>query len=336
MIRVPRDDPRKSIPAPAGYVRFLLKRFGTTEALRAALIRGTDIDETRLQQSGAEVTLYTFVTLSQNLTREIGEAWPLDAMAAWSNAMQGALEVAVRSAPTVGDGMDVVRRFGHVRAPFLGIELQRDRKSLHLLCRNTVEIEPAAWRSLSLTVMLGVTGMLAPLMEGRASEMEVRFPWPQPTYVSRLREALAAQVAFGGKELSLSVPLGLCAEPLPFADVRLHASAIAELESTSGRIHASNRLLLKLQDLLSRKRRGRLNEEEAALELGLSRRTLVRRLSESGTSFRQMLDAELKARARSMLDEGTLSRTEMADALGFDDPTSFSRACRRWFGQDGT
>jgi AraC-like DNA-binding protein len=247
--------------------------------------------------------------------------------------MQGALEVAVRSAPTVGDGMDVVRRFGHVRAPFLGIELQRDRKALHLLCRNTVEIEPATWRSLSLTVMLGVTGMLAPLMEGRASEMEVRFPWPQPSYVSRLREALAAQVAFGGKELSLSVPLGLCAEPLPFADVRLHASAIAELESTSGRIHESNRLLLKLQDLLSRKRRGRLNEEEAALELGMSRRTLVRRLSESGTSFRQLLDAELKARARGLLDEGRLSRSEMADALGFDDPTSFSRACRRWFGE---
>jgi len=333
MTRVPRDDPRKSIPAPAGYVRFLLKRFGTTEALRAALIHGTDIDELRLQQSGAEVTLYTFVTLSQNLTREIGEAWPLDAMAAWSNAMQGALEVAVRSAPTVGDGMDVVRRFGHVRAPFLGIELQRDRKALNLLCRNTVEIEPATWRSLSLTVMLGVTGMLAPLMEERASEMEVRFPWPQPSYVTRLREALAAQVAFGGKELSLSVPLGLCAEPLPFADVRLHASAIAELESTSGRIHASNRLLLKLQDLLSRKRRGRVNEEEAALELGMSRRTLVRRLSESGTSFRQLLDAELKARARGLLDEGKLSRTEMAEALGFDDPTSFSRACRRWFGE---
>lgn len=336
MTRVPRDDPRKLIPAPAGYVRFLLKRFGTTEALRAALIRGTDIDETRLQQSGAEVTLYTFVTLSQNLTREIGEAWPLDAMAAWSNAMQGALEVAVRSSPTVGDGMDVVRRFGHVRAPFLGIELQRDRRSLHLLCRNTVEIEPAAWRSLSQTVMLGITGMLAPLMEGRALEMEVRFPWPQPSYVTRLREALAAQVVFGGTALSLSVPLGLCAEPLPFADMRLHASAIAELESTSGRIHASNRLLLKLQDLLSRKRRGRLNEEEAALELGLSRRTLVRRLSESGTSFRQMLDAELKARARGMLDEGTLSRTDMAEALGFDDPTSFSRACRRWFGQEGS
>jgi AraC-like DNA-binding protein len=32
-----------------------------------------------------------------------------------------------------------------------------------------------------------------------------------------------------------------------------------------------------------------------------------------------------------LLDAGKLSRDEMAEALGFADPTSFSRACRRWF-----
>jgi AraC-like DNA-binding protein len=28
---------------------------------------------------------------------------------------------------------------------------------------------------------------------------------------------------------------------------------------------------------------------------------------------------------------GKLNREQMAEALGFEDPTSFSRACRRWF-----
>jgi len=32
-----------------------------------------------------------------------------------------------------------------------------------------------------------------------------------------------------------------------------------------------------------------------------------------------------------MLAARKLSRDEMAEALGFEDPTSFSRACRRWF-----
>lgn len=333
MTRPRRDDPRKTIPAPAGYVRFLLRRFATTDALRAELIRGTDIDEERLKQPGAEATLFTFVTLSSNLTRVIGEAWPLDAMAAWSTAMQGALEVAVRSASTVEDSVDIVRRFGHVRAPFLVVNAQRDRKAMRLVMTHAVDIEPAAWRALSVTSMLGITAMLGTLLEDRLADVEINFPWPKPGYIARLREALPTQMSFGGSEFTLSVPAILCAEPSPFADAALHASAIAELENTSKRISASNSLLLRLQDLLARKRQGRLTEDEAASALGLSRRTLVRRLSDSGTSFRDMLDAELKARAREMLDEDKLSRTQMADALGFDDPTSFSRACRRWFGQ---
>jgi len=332
MTRARRDDPRKTIPAPAGYVRFLLRRFGTTEALRAALISGTDIDEERLQQSGAEVTLFTFVTFSSNLTRVIGESWPLDAMAAWSNAMQGALEVAVRTASTAGDAVDVVRRFGHVRAPFLAVTARRDRQTLSLVMTHTVDIEPATWRALSVTSMLGITAMLGTILEERTGDLEVNFPWAAPGYVKRLRDVLPMRITFGGRDFTLSVPLALCAEPSPFADEALHASAIADLEKTSKRISASNKLMLRLQDLLTRKRQGRLTEEEAATSLGLSRRTLVRRLSDSGTSFRDMLDSELKARARVMLDDDKLSRTQMAEALGFEDPTSFSRACRRWFG----
>jgi AraC-like DNA-binding protein len=89
--------------------------------------------------------------------------------------------------------------------------------------------------------------------------------------------------------------------------------------------------VLHVERLMSRRRVGRLSEDEAAEELGLSRRTLVRRLSESGTTFRTLLDAHLKKRARQMLDDGKLARDEMAKTLGFEDPTSFSRACRRWF-----
>jgi AraC-like DNA-binding protein len=332
MTRGRHDDPRKAIPAPAGYVRFLLRRFATTEHLRSQLIDGTDIDEERLKQPGAEVTLFTFVTLSENLTRIVGETWPLDAMAAWSTAMQGALEVAVRSAATVGDSVEIVRRFGHVRAPFLGVTAKRDRQRLSLVMTHVVDIDAATWRALSMTSMLGIAAMLVSMLEERAGDLEINFPWTQPVYVQRLRDVLPMRMTFGGKDFTLSVPLALCAEPSPFADEALHASAIAELENTAKRISASNRLMLRLQDLLARKRSGRLTEDEAASSLGLSRRTFVRRLSESGTSFRDMLDADLKARARVMLDEDKLSRTQMADALGFEDPTSFSRACRRWFG----
>lgn len=327
-----RKDPRKSIPAPAGYVRFLLKRFGTNAALRQSLVAGTDIDEAALARPGAEVTLFTFVTLSENLTKHVGEAWPLDALAAWATAMQGSLEAAVRSAPTVGDSVDVIVRYAHVRAPYLSIHSKRERDQLRIICTSTVDIEPAAWRALSLTAMLGLTAMLSPMLEERAGEIGVRFPWPQPSHVVRVRAAFSGDVSFSCRDFSLCVPLSLCGQLSPFADPGLHAAALAELELTSRRIHASNPLLVRLQALIARQRRTRLGEDEAARVLGVSRRTLVRRLSASGTTFRQMLDADLRTRARAMLDEGRLSRAQMAEELGFEDPTSFSRACRRWFG----
>jgi AraC-like DNA-binding protein len=111
------------------------------------------------------------------------------------------------------------------------------------------------------------------------------------------------------------------------------ASALGELEHASHRIQTEDVLVLRVERLLKRRRTRRLSEEEAAHELGFSRRTLVRRLADSNTTFRALLDASLKQRARALLDDGKLSRDEMAEALGFADPTSFSRACRRWFKQ---
>jgi AraC-like DNA-binding protein len=42
----------------------------------------------------------------------------------------------------------------------------------------------------------------------------------------------------------------------------------------------------------------------------------------------------LKQRADRLLKSGPLSHAEIADRLGFTDPTSFSRSSRRWFGAD--
>jgi AraC-like DNA-binding protein len=324
-------DPRRSIPAPAGYIRFLLRRFGPSPALRAELLQGTDIDEVRLADPAAEVTLFTFITFNDNLCRLVGEAWPLDAMLAFSTSMQGALEVGVRSAPTIGESVEVLARFGHVRAPFLIVRLKREGKAMSMILRPGVAISDPGWRALSATAAFGMAGMLGALMEGDTGDLVFSFNWPTPKYADRMRQALPGALKFAAPECAIAVPHDVCMRTSPFADAALHATALAELEQTARRIESEDTLVLQIERLLKRRRTGRLTEEEAAEDLGLSRRTLVRRLAGSGTSFRALLDTNLKARAEQMLAAGKLSRNDMATALGFEDPTSFSRACRRWF-----
>jgi AraC-like DNA-binding protein len=65
--------------------------------------------------------------------------------------------------------------------------------------------------------------------------------------------------------------------------------------------------------------------------MGVSRRTLVRRLADAGVGYRRLADDELRRRAERLLRSGALSHAEIAIELGYSEPTSFSRACRRWF-----
>nr|MBX2801249.1 helix-turn-helix domain-containing protein [Myxococcales bacterium] len=78
--------------------------------------------------------------------------------------------------------------------------------------------------------------------------------------------------------------------------------------------------------------RGEATQAATAKRLGVSQRTLRRRLAEEDSSFRALLDEVRYACARTYLDQDRLSSTEMALLLGFADASTLYRAFRRWHG----
>jgi AraC-like DNA-binding protein len=66
--------------------------------------------------------------------------------------------------------------------------------------------------------------------------------------------------------------------------------------------------------------------------LGLSERTLRRRLRGEAIGFRALLDQVRRARASELLAEESASLTEVALASGFADVSGLGHAWRRWFG----
>ena len=233
-----KRDPRKAVPAPAAYIRALLRRFGTTPALRTALLEGTDFDDKTLADPGAEVTLYSFVTFSENLTRVIGEEWPIDTLPAWSTAMQGALEVAVRSAPTAGEGFETMTRYGHVRGPYLALAFKRGKAASRMTLASTIAMSDATRRAMIETAILSAAAMILQVLEDAAGALEFHVSWPPPRYAARFASHLPGELKFNQREVALVVPNELCDRPSPFADPALHASAVAELEHAARRIRA--------------------------------------------------------------------------------------------------
>jgi AraC-like DNA-binding protein len=92
-------------------------------------------------------------------------------------------------------------------------------------------------------------------------------------------------------------------------------------------------IVARTRDIIARRLgRTHLDFTSVAAEHDLSERSLRRRLSEEGTSFRLLLQEARQARARIMLEATDLPLAVAAEQLGYSDTATFSRAFKEWTG----
>jgi AraC-like DNA-binding protein len=321
-------------PVSASYARALLRHFGRTASERDELLKGTGILPQILSDPGADMPVSSLVLLAANITRRHGELWPLSAATVWSTSQQGALDVAIRTASTIEEALNTGTRFGSIRAPFVGSRLHNTARSIRIEIFPAFALDDALWRAVALAVGLNTNALYGQLLEEAVGQTTLEFPWPPPRDAAPLSVHYSCKLKFNAAAFTFDVPKSLCALASPFADPELHAKAIEALEAAGERRSDTAALAQIVESLIAVRLPRRLGAEEAARLIGTSRRTLVRRLAEADVAFQSLLDGVLRERARAMLSVGSLSRDEMAAALGYSDATSFSRACRRWFGSE--
>jgi len=107
-------------------------------------------------------------------------------------------------------------------------------------------------------------------------------------------------------------------------DLRRRLSELEAEATTTERVRA-----VLLEALPS----GQSSADEVARRLALSKRTLQRRLRDESTSFQVVLNQTREVLAKHYLMRTSLSGTEIAFLIGFDDPNSFFRAFHQWTGQ---
>ena len=89
-------------------------------------------------------------------------------------------------------------------------------------------------------------------------------------------------------------------------------------------------LLRRISDRLSE---GPPRAAEMARDMGVSERTLHRRLSDEGTSFQTVLEKARRRLAEGLLVQSDHSIAEIAFLTGFSEQSSFTRAFKRWLDQ---
>ncbi len=149
---------------------------------------------------------------------------------------------------------------------------------------------------------------------------------------ARAHRRVFGPVRYGQPVTALRFSTQTWARPIPAADPVLGAMLSAHARQVTEAVPTLSPLRTRLAELIAERLRPLPTQAACARKLGMSGRTLQRRLVEQDTSFRAELDRVREGRARMMLVDRGLSLSEIGWMLGFSDQSAFTRAFRRWTG----
>jgi AraC-like DNA-binding protein len=237
------------------------------------------------------------------------------------------------TSPTVRDGVERVAAYFHLVHDRTGIELD-DRGDVVAVRYSFTGDVPHAERYSAEFTFACLVGRFRHSTEEAWRPRRVSFRHAAPADDTGPWEAFfGCPVQFGAPAAELVVPAEVFALRNKGADellngvLRRHAEAmVRELPAASS-----------ISDVVRTELQRRFVDGEPSIDaiaraLGMSARTLQRRLAEDETTFAELLDAERRATAERFLADPRMGIGEVGFLLGFSDPSAFHRAFRRWTG----
>jgi AraC-like DNA-binding protein len=293
--------------------------------------RATDLTPEMIADPEARVSPAQFCVAWAEAARLSGE--PALALRIAETMPQGAfgiVEYVCRSAPTLHEALrQWVRYLGILDD---SVEVGLVDLGADVAFRVIAESEAPAPGSHELCfalLLVNARRVIATRLEPSAVRFAHRVPAAR---LGRYREFFGADVRFGATRTELVLPKSALDAPLTTADPNLHAILLPTAEDKLGRPPAGP----PLTDQVRRALRVALSSDDAQLvgvakRLGMTARSLQRRLQDEGSSFQALRDETRRALADRYLGEG-LSVAEISFLLGFSEPSAFFRAFKRWTG----
>jgi AraC-like DNA-binding protein len=315
---------------PAVYAAQLVELGARFRVRRDDLLEGTGIGAAALDQPDARVSSLAIATLAAralHLTKEPGLGYYLGLQLKLSS--HGNVGLAAMTAATLGDALRIAQRYIGLRDPHLVLEhyIEGDLAVLEL-----IDVLPNfPLRVFTTEALCTAFAQIGRSLLGRPLSGFVDMAFPEPPYFQGFAHLLPGAVRFNQTKNRLLFPRSLLDESLPMSDPVAARQALSQCEAELERLGETSSLLFDIRREL-RASDSFPSLEEVAERQRVSARTLKRRLSAHGTSFRQLTDELRRDRALVLLENPELTVERIAELLGYSDASNFQRAFRRWLG----
>lgn len=165
-------------------------------------------------------------------------------------------------------------------------------------------------------------------------QSKVSFRHGSVPYADEFSNAFGCEIDFNASENALLIPRVLAESKLPQrnpAMVNIISRRLDEAMIQYGQ--AENIVSQTYECLESLLPRGAPTIVQVADILGLTERTLRRKLRSEETSFRQILEEVRRVSCEIHMRDKTMTLSHVAQSLGYSEQSAFTRAFRTWYGE---
>ncbi|WEJ74727.1 AraC family transcriptional regulator [Pseudomonas sp. PSE14] len=246
--------------------------------------------------------------------------------------LMGGVSLAVRSAANVRQMLECACRYLVVHAQANELSWRLNTGNLEIRYRIT---DPSVThRRQDAEFAIGTLfARLRQYTDNKYMPLRVAFMHPQPADISLHQQTFQCPLSFDQTANLMLWPGAMLDEPLVTADLRLYQMLIPGLEEERRRRLADTDLTTRLSLVIETNlATGKVTLEHMAQELCMSKRTLQRRLQALELEFAELVEEIRQGLAIELVRQSACSLTEIAQRIGYNEASSFTRAFRRWTG----
>ncbi|MRG93071.1 AraC family transcriptional regulator [Polyangium spumosum] len=322
---------RASGDLPAAYALHLVDLVARWGVSPPEVLDGLGLTRESLTNPAARISLETTGTLVKRaiaLTGEPGLSLFMGLQMRLSS--HGYLGFAAMTAGTIRQAIELAIRFVPTRTTALAFHLHVEGETASLVLEERAPLGEAR-EFILVTLMMGIA-QIARDVTKKELVGDADFAFEEPGHFSRFAHLAPGRVRFGKAKNRIVFASSVLDLPLDMADPVAMQLAREQCEREMQALGRDDRTAARVRELLPLPE-GYRSLEEIAQQIGVSPRTLKRRLADAGTSYSDLLDDLRRERAMLLLRDESLSREQIAERLGYSDAANFARAFRRWTGK---
>jgi len=313
-------------------IRGLLEAFERANIPRERFFEAAGFDPARLDEPDGRITLAEFDAwheLALDLTGDEALGLHMGEMA--NVTTYNLVASLVAHAGTLRQGVEALIRFHRLMLDRPAVQLIEQDRTATL----QYDIAPGNLRGRRFRAELAMTGLyrMVRYFDRTARPHTVSFEHPEPAHEAEYARIFEGAARFEQSFTGIVIDRELLGAATLNQDREFHAALEAQAEKRVSRLARSMTYAQRVRELLiERGASTRTDMNAVAKALGLSARSLRRRLYDEGISYNTIAEGALATLAKQLLSDEARSIQETAYTMGFSDPSAFYRAFKRWTG----